>query len=396
MPPALTPQVHGDIEIGINYNKGMMIAEEWSINRMICRGDSQVRPDYKELDKTKTYLITGAAGFIGYFLAKRLLEQGCRVIGIDNLNNYYDVALKYARLGELKKTDGSAGKFTFIKGDISDKYTVDAAFSEYKPGIVVNLAAQAGVRYSRENPGAYIQSNIIGFYNILEACRYSYNEANNHKGDYKGVDHLVYASSSSVYGANKKVPFSEDDCVDNPVSLYAATKKSNELMAYTYSHLYKIPATGLRFFTAYGPMGRPDMAYFSFSRKMMDGEPVKVFNHGNLYRDFTCIDDIVTGAERILCNPPDEDGVRHKVYNIGNNKPEQLMYFIETLEKALSKVTGKSIVAKKEYLPMQPGDVPGTYASTAKLEQAVGFKPSISIEDGLMRFAEWFKEYYGY
>lgn len=307
-----------------------------------------MRPDYKELDKTKTYLITGAAGFIGYFLAKRLLEHGCRVIGIDNMNDYYDVALKHARLGELKKTDGSAGKFTFIKGDISDKDLVNSVFSEYKPGIVVNMAAQAGVRYSIENPDAYIQSNIIGFYNILEACRH------------KGVDHLVYASSSSVYGANEKVPFSEDDFVDNPVSLYAATKKSNELMAYTYSHLYKIPATGLRFFTVYGPLGRPDMAYFSFSKKMMKGEPIKVFNHGDMYRDFTYIDDIVAGVERILCNPPNEDGVQHKVYNIGNNKPEQLMYFIETLEKALSKATGKSVVAEKEYLPMQMGQLLAT------------------------------------
>jgi len=355
-----------------------------------------MKPDYKEIDKTKTYLITGAAGFIGYFLSKRLLEQGCRVIGIDNMNDYYDVALKQARLEELKKTDSSSGKFIFIKGDISDKDAVNAVFSEYKPSIVVNLAAQAGVRYSIENPDAYIQSNIIGFFNILESCRHSYDEINNQNSDYKGVEHLVYASSSSVYGANKKVPFSEDDFVDNPVSLYAATKKSNELMAYTYSHLYKIPATGLRFFTVYGPMGRPDMAYFSFSQKIMDGEPIKVFNNGDMYRDFTYIDDIVTGVERILCNPPDEDGVRHKVYNIGNNKPEQLMYFIETLEKALSKATGKSIAAEKVYLPMQMGDVPRTYASTSKLEQAIGFKPSTSIEDGLLRFAEWFKEYYGY
>lgn len=356
-----------------------------------------MRPDYKEIDRTKTYLITGAAGFIGFFLAKRLLEQGCRVIGIDNMNNYYDVALKYARLEELEKTDCSTGKFVFIKGDISDKDVVNAVFSEYKPKIVVNLAAQAGVRYSIENPDAYIRSNIIGFFNILEACRHSYDEINNQNSGYTGVDHLVYASSSSVYGANKKVPFSEDDFVDKPVSLYAATKKSNELMAYTYSHLYKIPATGLRFFTVYGPMGRPDMAYFSFSRKIMDGEPIKVFNHGDMYRDFTYIDDIVTGLERLLGNPPDdEDGVRHKVYNIGNNKPVQLRYFIEVLEKALSKATGKSIAAEKEYLPMQMGDVPRTCALTSKLEQATGFKPRTSIEDGLMRFAIWLKEYYGY
>lgn len=343
-----------------------------------------MRLGYKELDKTKIYLITGAAGFIGYFLSKRLLEQGCRVIGIDNMNEYYDVDLKHARLEELKKADRGSGNLLFIKGDISDKDVVAAVFSQFNPRIVVNLAAQAGVRYSINSPDAYIKSNIIGFYNILEACRHA------------GVDHLVYASSSSVYGANKKVPFSEDDFVDNPVSLYAATKKSNELMAYSYSYLYNIPATGLRFFTVYGPMGRPDMAYFSFSQRIMNKEPIKVFNHGDMYRDFTYIDDIVTGVERILCNPPAPGGVRHKVYNIGNNKPEQLMYFIETLEKALSKATGRSIVAEKEYLPMQMGDVPRTYASTTELEKAVGFKPSTSIEDGLMRFAQWFVEYYGF
>lgn len=356
-----------------------------------------MKPYYREIDKTKTYLITGAAGFIGYFLVKRLVEQGCRVIGIDNMNDYYNVALKHSRLEDLMKTDGSTGKFIFIQADISDKNMVNAVFNKYKPSIVVNLAAQAGVRYSIENPDAYIQSNIIGFFNILESCRHSYNEINHQKTDYIGVEHLIYASSSSVYGANKKVPFSEDDFVDNPVSLYAATKKTNELMAYTYSHLYKIPATGLRFFTVYGPMGRPDMAYFSFSQKIINGEPIKVFNHGDMYRDFTYIDDIVTGIERLLCNPPDdEDRVQHKVYNIGNNKPEQLMFFIKALEKALSKATGKNIVAEKEYLPMQMGDVPRTYASTSKLEQAVGFKPSTSIEDGLMRFAIWFKDYFGY
>jgi len=340
-----------------------------------------MRADYRELDNTKTYLITGVAGFIGYFLAKRLLEQGCRVIGIDNLNDYYEVSLKQARLDQLMLTESSSGVFTLLKGDISDKEVVNTAFSRYKPQVVVNLAAQAGVRYSIENPEAYIQSNIIGFFNILEACRH------------QGVEHLVYASSSSVYGANKKVPFAEDDFVDNPVSLYAATKKSNELMAYTYSHLYQIPATGLRFFTVYGPMGRPDMAYFSFSRKMLRGEPIQVFNHGDMYRDFTYVDDIVTGVERILCNPPAQDGVRHKIYNIGNNNPEQLMYFIETLEKALSKATGKNIVAEKEFLPMQPGDVPRTYASTAELERDFDFKPGTSIEDGLMKFAEWFKDW---
>jgi UDP-glucuronate 4-epimerase len=355
-----------------------------------------MKPDYKEPDETMTCLITGAAGFIGYFLAKRLLEQGCRVIGIDNMNNYYEVALKYTRLENLRKLDAGTGRFTFIEGDIADQEMVDSVFNKYKPGIVVNLAAQAGVRYSIDNPGAYVQSNIIGFFNILEACRHSYAETDNQNGDYKGVEHLVYASSSSVYGANQKVPFSEDDFVDHPVSLYAATKKSNELMAYTYSHLYKIPATGLRFFTVYGPLGRPDMAYFSFSRKMLAGEPVKVFNYGNMYRDFTYIDDVVTGMERILCNPPAEDEMRvpHKLYNIGNNKPEQLMYFIETLEKALSRATGKSITAEKEYLPMQLGDVPRTYADTAGLERDFDFKPGTGIEDGLMRFAEWYVEYY--
>jgi len=339
----------------------------------------------------ETFLITGAAGFIGYYLSRRLLELGCRVVGIDNMNDYYDVALKQARLDELIEATGGSGTFIFIKGDIADSDTVNAVFGKYKPSIVVNLAAQAGVRYSIENPGAYLQSNIIGFFNLLEACRHSYS-------DYEGVKHLIYASSSSVYGANKKVPFSEDDFVDHPVSLYAATKKSNELMAYTYSHLYQIPATGLRFFTVYGPMGRPDMAYFSFSQKIMRGEPVKIFNHGDMYRDFTYINDIVTGMERLLGNPPcaDENGVRHKVYNIGNNQPVQLMHFIETLEQALSRVVGRPVAAKKEYLPMQMGDVPGTYADIAALKQDFSFKPSTGIEEGLLMFAMWFKEYYGY
>jgi len=342
-----------------------------------------MRADYQPMDHTKTYLITGAAGFIGYWLAKRLLEQGCRVIGIDNLNDYYEVSLKEARLAELRQT-ASRGIFTFLKGDIADKEVVNAAFERYKPQIVVNLAAQAGVRYSIENPEAYIQSNIVGFFNILEACRR------------QGVEHLVYASSSSVYGANQKVPFAEDDFVDKPVSLYAATKKSNELMAYTYSHLYGIPATGLRFFTVYGPLGRPDMAYFSFSRKMLQGEPIQVFNHGDMYRDFTYIDDIVTGVERTLNNPPAANGVRHKVYNIGNNNPEQLMYFIETLEQALSRATGRPIAAQKEFLPMQPGDVPRTYADTTELERDFDFKPGTSVVEGLTKFAEWFKAYYRY
>lgn len=337
--------------------------------------------NYKTLDPSKTYLITGAAGFIGYYLSKKLLEQGCRVIGIDNINDYYDVNLKHTRLNQLEPYE----KFTFIKGDISDKDMVMKTFEEYKPNVVVNLAAQAGVRYSIENPDVYIQSNIIGFYNILEACRYN------------PVEHLVYASSSSVYGANKKVPFEETDFVDNPVSLYASTKKSNELMAHTYSHLYKIPATGLRFFTVYGPMGRPDMAYFGFANKYFAGEPIKIFNNGDfendLYRDFTYIDDIVEGIERLLNNPP-EGEVQHKVFNIGNNSPEKLMVFIETLEKALSKALGKEVQFEKIFEPIKPGDVPATYASTDQLQKAVGFKPETSIEEGLQKFADWYVDYY--
>ncbi|MFX3628634.1 MAG: SDR family NAD(P)-dependent oxidoreductase [Ectobacillus sp.] len=337
--------------------------------------------NYNPLDTNKTYLITGAAGFIGYFLSKKLLDHGCRVIGVDNVNDYYDVNLKYARLEQLEPYE----KFTFIKGDISDKEMITRIFEEYKPNIVVNLAAQAGVRYSIENPDAYIQSNIIGFYNILEACRHN------------PVEHLVYASSSSVYGANKKVPFEETDFVDHPVSLYASTKKSNELMAYTYSHLYKIPATGLRFFTVYGPMGRPDMAYFGFADKYFSGEPIKIFNNGDfendLYRDFTYIDDIVEGIERLLSNPPVED-VKHRVFNIGNNNPEKLMVFIETLEKALSKALGKEVIFEKVFEPIKPGDVPATYASTDLLQKAVGFKPETSIEEGLQKFADWYVQYY--
>jgi UDP-glucuronate 4-epimerase len=339
--------------------------------------------NYKTLDTNKTYLITGAAGFIGYYLSKKLLEQGCKVIGIDNINDYYDVKLKYTRMDQLNPF----ANFTFIKGDISDKLLITNLFEEYKPNIVVNLAAQAGVRYSIENPDVYIQSNVIGFYNILEACR-----------NYP-VDHLVYASSSSVYGANKKVPFAESDMVDNPVSLYAATKKSNELMAHTYSHLYNIPATGLRFFTVYGPMGRPDMAYFGFTDKYFAGESIKIFNNGDfendLYRDFTFVDDIVEGIERLLSNPSmDENNVPHKVFNIGNNNPEKLMTFIETLEKCLSNALGKEVLFEKVFEPIKPGDVPATYASTDLLQEVVGFKPKTSIEKGLQKFADWYCEYY--
>lgn len=336
---------------------------------------------YKPLDTNKIYLITGAAGFIGFYLSKKLLEQGCRVIGIDNINDYYDVKLKYYRLKLLEPFE----KFTFVKADISDKAVTMKTFEEYKPNIAVNLAAQAGVRYSIENPDVYIRSNIIGFFNILEACRHN------------PVEHLVYASSSSVYGSNKKVPFEESDFVDNPLSLYAATKKSNELMAYTYSHLYKIPATGLRFFTVYGPMGRPDMAYFEFTNKYFAGEPIKIFNNGDfehdLYRDFTYIGDIIEGIERLLNNPPDL-AVPHKLFNIGNNSPEKLMTFIETLEKALSRVTGSEVIFDKIFEPMKIGDVPATCASTELLQEAVEFKPITTIEEGLQRFADWYVEYY--
>lgn len=329
---------------------------------------------YNALDTTKKILVTGAAGFIGFHLSKLLLQKGVTVIGFDNINDYYDVNLKYARLAILERFEN----FTFVKGDLADKTAVDNLFSENKFDIVVNLAAQAGVRYSIENPQVYIESNVIGFFNILEACR------NN------PVEHLLYASSSSVYGNQQKTPFSTDDDVSKPISLYAATKKSNELMAYTYSHLYGIPSTGLRFFTVYGPYGRPDMAYFSFTQKIMKGETIKIFNDGDMYRDFTYVDDIVKGIENMLCNPPeaDENGDRATVYNIGNNSPEKLMYFIETLEKALGKT------ARKEFLPMQPGDVYQTYADVTPLIEKYGFKPSTSIEDGLAKFVEWYKEYY--
>ncbi|MDX8289012.1 GDP-mannose 4,6-dehydratase [Metabacillus indicus] len=337
--------------------------------------------NYKTLDSTKTYLITGAAGFVGYFLSKKMLDQGCHVIGIDNLNDYYDVNLKHTRLEDLKPYE----KFTFIQEDISNKEKLFSIFKEYKPNVVVNLAAQAGVRYSIENPDVYIQSNVIGFYNVLEACRHY------------PVDHLVYASSSSVYGSNKKVPFEETDFVDNPVSLYASTKKSNELMAHTYSHLYKIPSTGLRFFTVYGPMGRPDMAYFGFADKHFAGEPIKIFNNGDfendLYRDFTYIDDIVEGIERLISVPP-VDSTPHRVFNIGNNNPEKLMTFITTLEKCLSHALGEEISFNKVYEPIKPGDVPATFASTERLQEAVDFKPKTTIEEGLQKFADWYVSYY--
>lgn len=337
--------------------------------------------NYKPLDPNQVYLVTGAAGFIGYHFSNRLLEQGCQVIGIDNLNDYYDVRLKHSRLNLLK----AYKDFTFIEADIAEKQVIMDLFAKDRPHVVVHLAAQAGVRYSIDHPDTYISSNIIGFFNILEACR-----------NYP-VEHLIYASSSSVYGANKKVPFEETDFVDHPVSLYAATKKSNELMAHTYSHLYKIPATGLRFFTVYGPMGRPDMAYYNFTNKYFAGEPIRIFNNGDfdhdLYRDFTYIDDIIAGMERLIGAPP-QDSVPHKVYNIGNNRPEKLMDFIFALEKALSTALGREVEFEKIYEPMQPGDVPTTYASTDLLYEAVGFKPNTPLEVGLQKFADWYVSYY--
>ncbi|RGI46468.1 NAD-dependent epimerase [Roseburia sp. OM04-10BH] len=326
--------------------------------------------------KGKIILVTGGAGFIGYHLSKQLLEYDCTVIGYDNLNDYYEVQLKYDRLKDLEGREG----YTFIKGDLADKETLGKLFQEYSFDIVVNLGAQAGVRYSIDNPDAYMSSNMVGFYNILECCRHY------------PVEHLVYASSSSVYGANKKVPFSVEDKVDYPVSLYAATKKSNELMAHCYSKLYGIPATGLRFFTVYGPFGRPDMAYFKFAKKIMAGETIQIYNNGDMMRDFTYIDDIVKGITNILPNPPAEieTGARYKVYNIGNNKPEKLMDYIETLEKHLGRE------AKKEFLPMQPGDVYQTYADVSDLMHDFDFKPSTSIDEGLGKFVTWFKEYYRY
>ncbi len=328
----------------------------------------------KPFDPEKKVLITGAAGFIGFYLAKRLLSLGAQVAGLDNLNPYYDVHLKLDRLRELDLYPS----FSFTCGDLADAGAVNSLFDEFKPDIVVNLAAQAGVRYSIDHPRSYIDSNIIGFFNILEACRHFQPE------------HLLYASSSSVYGNQQKTPFATTDPVDHPISLYAATKKSDELMAYTYSHLYGIPATGLRFFTVYGPFGRPDMAYFSFTRKIMAGEPIKIFNQGDMYRDFTYVDDIVAGVERMLCNPPvpNETGDRYKLYNIGNNHPEKLMTFIETLEDVLGKK------AQKEFLPMQPGDVYQTYADVSELEKDFGFKPQTSIREGLSQFAQWYKKYY--
>lgn len=351
----------------------------------------------------KTVLVTGSAGFIGSNLVLELLktQSPINIIGIDNLNDYYDVSIKNWRLSEIDKCVSlhPESTYTFIKGDISDKSAIDHIFLEYKPSVVVNLAAQAGVRYSITNPDAYIQSNLIGFYNILEACRHSYDNGET------GVEHLVYASSSSVYGSNKKVPYSTDDKVDNPVSLYAATKKSNELMAHAYSKLYNIPSTGLRFFTVYGPAGRPDMAYFGFTNKLLKGETIQIFNYGNCKRDFTYIDDIVEGVKRVMQGAPEkrtgEDGLPippYAVYNIGNSNPENLLDFVTILQEELTaaKVLPQDydFEAHKKLVAMQPGDVPITYADTTALEQDYGFKPNTSLRNGLRKFAEWYKEFY--
>lgn len=348
--------------------------------------------------KGKTVLVTGAAGFIGSNLVIELFKtiEDIRIVGIDNLNNYYDVSIKEWRLKEIVKLNG---QWSFIKGDISDKATVDELFEKYNPSVVVNLAAQAGVRYSITNPDAYIQSNLIGFYNILEACRHSYDNGAT------GVEHLVYASSSSVYGTNKKVPYSTDDKVDNPVSLYAATKKSNELMAHSYSKLYNIPSTGLRFFTVYGPAGRPDMAYFGFTNKLLKGETIQIFNYGNCKRDFTYVDDIVEGVKRVMQGAPErkngEDGLPippYAVYNIGNQNPENLLDFVDILQQELirAEVLPKDYDFEnhKKLVPMQPGDVPVTYADTEPLKRDYGFKPSTPLREGLRRFAQWYKEFY--
>ena len=348
--------------------------------------------------KGKTVLVTGAAGFIGANLVIELLKtiEDIKIVGIDNMNDYYDVSIKEWRLKEIEKMDG---QWIFIKGDISDKETIDGIFDEYKPEVVVNLAAQAGVRYSITNPDAYIQSNLIGFYNILEACRHSYDN------DEVGVEHLVYASSSSVYGTNKKVPYSTDDKVDNPVSLYAATKKSNELMAHAYSKLYNIPSTGLRFFTVYGPAGRPDMAYFGFTNKLLKGETIQIFNYGNCKRDFTYVDDIVEGVKRVMQGAPErktgEDGLPvppYAVYNIGNQNPENLLDFVDILQQELISAgvlpEDYDFESHKELVPMQPGDVPITYANTEPLDRDYGFKPSTPLREGLRRFAQWYKEFY--
>lgn len=351
----------------------------------------------------KKVLITGAAGFIGANLILELLYtvKKIEIVGIDNMNDYYDVSIKEYRLQQIEKLaeEHTESSWTFVKGSIADKALIDSVFEKYQPDVVVNLAAQAGVRYSITNPDVYIESNLIGFYNILEACRHSYDSGT------KGVEHLVYASSSSVYGSNKKVPYSTDDKVDNPVSLYAATKKSNELLAHAYSKLYNIPSTGLRFFTVYGPAGRPDMAYFGFTNKLRNNEIIQIFNYGNCKRDFTFVDDIVEGVKRVMQAAPEkkngEDGLPippYAVYNIGNNQPENLLDFVDILQQELIRAgvlpEDYDFEAHKKLVPMQPGDVPVTYADTSALEEDFGFKPATSLRDGLRKFAEWYKEFY--
>lgn len=353
--------------------------------------------------ENKTILVTGAAGFIGSNLVMELIRVGkpMQIIGIDNMNDYYDVSIKEYRLSQIEAMAAERENllWRFVKGSIADKNLINQIFTEHKPSVVVNLAAQAGVRYSITNPDVYIESNLIGFYNILESCRHSYDDGQ------VGVEHLVYASSSSVYGTNKKVPYSTEDKVDNPVSLYAATKKSNELLAHAYSKLYNIPSTGLRFFTVYGPAGRPDMAYFGFTNKLLKGDTIQIFNYGNCKRDFTYVDDIVEGVKRVMQCAPEkvtgEDGLPvppYRVYNIGNNSPENLLDFVDILQQELIAAgvlpEDYDFEAHKELVPMQPGDVPVTYADTSALERDFGFKPGTSLREGLRRFAEWYKEFY--
>ena len=382
----------------------MIVIPKQSLIKSVVEFKCERRYEIKMVEiKKKTIFVSGTAGFIGSNLVLELLknQSPVRIIGIDNMNDYYDVSIKDWRLAEIQKCANQHpdSTWTFIKGNIADKALIDSVFRDYKPDIVVNLAAQAGVRYSITNPDVYIESNLIGFYNILEACRHSYDNGES------GVEHLVYASSSSVYGTNKKIPYSTDDKVDNPVSLYAATKKSNELMAHAYSKLYNIPSTGLRFFTVYGPAGRPDMAYFGFTNKLREGKTIEIFNYGNCKRDFTYIDDIVEGIYRVIQKAPGksvgEDGLPippYAVYNIGNNQPENLLDFVDILQQELVSVgvlpDDYDFESHKKLVPMQPGDVPITYADTTPLECDFGFKPSTSLRDGLHNFAVWYKNFY--